>query len=134
MRGINHVTLSGNLTRDPELKSTAGGTSICSLRLAVNDSVKDPQTGEWGDRPNYFNVDSFGAAAERDAARLAKGDHITVDGRLRWRDWQTNDGSKREAVSVVADFIEYPRNAPAGAEGVAHRSAGGPACDDDIPF
>lgn len=104
---INSVTLVGNLTRDPELKP-AGGTTVCSMRLAVNDRVKDQQTGEWGDRPNFFNVDAFGARGENCAKYLAKGAKITVHGRLRWREWETQEGQKREAVSIVADEVEFP--------------------------
>ena len=70
---INSVVIVGNLTRDPELRATPSGTSVCSLRIAVNDRVKDPTSGEWGDKPNYFDVDVFGGQGERCAQYLARG-------------------------------------------------------------
>jgi len=138
---INRVVLVGNLTRDPETRQ-AGATTVCSLRLAVNDRVKDPSSGEWGDRPNYFDVDVFGAQGERCGQWLAKGRQVAIEGKLRWREWETQDGQKRSAVSVVADNVQFigPReggSAPraAGAEfsaapSVAETDFG----DDDIPF
>ena len=75
---INSVVIVGNLTRDPELRATPSGTSVCSLRIAVNDRVKDPNTGEWGDKPNYFDVDVFGGQGERCAQYLARGRQVAV--------------------------------------------------------
>ena len=103
---INRVVLVGNLTRDPETRQ-AGATTVCSLRLAVNDRVKDPTSGEWGDRPNYFDVDVFGAQGERCGQWLAKGRQVAVEGKLRWREWETQEGQKRSAVSVVADNVQF---------------------------
>ena len=147
---INRVVLVGNLTRDPELRATPSGTSVCSLRVAVNDRVKDPVTGEWGDKPNYFTVDVFGPQGERCAQWLSRGRQVAVEGRLRWREWETQDGQKREAVSVVADNVQFIGPREPGAEGggfAAPRGgaapvndaglddAGGvPGDDDDIPF
>lgn len=113
---INRVVLVGNLTRDPELRATATGTAVCTLRIAVSDRVKDPTTGEWGDKPNYFNVTVFGSQAERYAEWLSKGRQVAVDGRLRWREWQTQDGQKREAVEIVAENVQFigPRDAGGG--------------------
>ena len=104
---INSVVIVGNLTRDPELRATPSGTSVCSLRVAVNDRVKDPTTGEWGDKPNYFDVDVFGGQGERCAQYLAKGRQVGVAGRLRWREWETQDGQKRQAVSIMADNVQF---------------------------
>lgn len=152
---VNVVVLVGNLTRDPELRATAGGTSVCKLGLAVNERAKDPATGEWGERPNYFDIDVFGAQGESCAQYLTKGRQIAVEGRLRWRSWETQDGQKRSAVSVVANTVQFigPR------EGGGSWSGGGQAAggqgsgagfnkagldpakgdfaesgDDDIPF
>lgn len=149
---INRVVIVGNLTRDPELRATPSGTAVCSMRIAVNDRVKDPTTGEWSDKPNYFNVSVFGASAERYAQWLSKGRQVAIDGRLRWREWQAQDGQKREAVEIVADNVQFigPResgegghaaggyNAPAGASfsrgaEPAHADYAESA-DDDIPF
>ena len=148
---INRVIIVGNLTRDPELRATPGGTSICSLRVAVNDRVKDQASGEWTDKANFFNVDVFGGQGERCAQWLSRGRQIAVEGRLRWREWETQDGHKREAVTIVADNVQFigPRDANAAPAGNAapQRSSGAPfknadlepapgdfTEDDDIPF
>lgn len=104
---INSVVIVGNLTRDPELRATPSGTSVCSLRVAVNDRVKDPTTGEWGDKANYFDVDVFGGQGERCAQWLSRGRQVAVSGRLRWREWEAQDGQKRQAVSIVADNVQF---------------------------
>ncbi len=147
---INRVVLVGNLTRDPETRQ-AGATTVCTLRLAVNDRVKDPSSGEWGDRPNYFDVDAFGAQGDLCVKYLAKGRQVAVEGRLRWREWETQDGQKRSAVSVVADNIQFigPREGggQGGSQGGGQRESGGakfaPTApdvadgdfgDEDIPF
>jgi len=146
-RSINRVVLVGNLTRDPEVRA-AGSTSVCSLRLAVNDSVKDRETGDWKDYPNYFDIDVFGAQGERCGQWLSKGRQVAVEGRLRWREWQTQEGQKRSAVSVVADNVQFigPREGGGGRppEGGVSSEGGAPfndteldvasASDDDIPF
>src|SRR3954468_5303668 len=99
---INRVILVGNLTRDPELRTTPSGTSICKLRLAVNERSKDPSTGQWGDRPNSFDITVGGAQGESCAQYLAKGRPVGIDGRLQWREWDAQDGTKRQAVEIVA--------------------------------
>ena len=130
---INRVIVVGNLTRDPELRALPSGTAVCSLRIAVNDRMKDKDTGEWRDQPNYFNVTVFGAQAERYSQWLTKGRQIAVDGRLRWREWQTQDGQKREAVEIVADNVQFigPREPGAGSGAIAGGKAAGPAFNDD---
>jgi single-strand DNA-binding protein len=143
---INRVVLVGNLTRDPELRA-AGSTSVCTMRIAVNDRVKDPNTGEWGDRPNYFDVDVFGAQGERCSQWLSKGRQVAVEGKLRYREWESQEGQKRSAVSVVADNVQFigPREGAAAAGGRAQAGPGvgftddfpvdqSDAEDDDIPF
>lgn len=103
---LNRVTLVGRLTRDPELRHSNGGNAICSIRLAVSTRARDA-AGEWGDRPNYFDVTVFGRQAESAHTYLAKGRRIGVDGRLSWREWEAQDGSKRQTVEVVAsDTLE----------------------------
>ena len=116
---INSVVIVGNLTRDPELRATPSGTSVCSLRVAVNDRVKDPNTGEWGDKANYFDVDVFGGQGERCAQYLDRGRQVAVSGRLRWREWETQDGQKRQAVSILADNVQFigPREGAGGGGG-----------------
>ena len=104
---INRVVLTGNLTRDPELRSTPSGTSICSLRVACNTRRKDA-SGEWVDKPNYFDVTVWGAQGENCANYLSKGRPVAVDGRLEWREWEAKDGSgKRQGVDIVADSVQF---------------------------
>ena len=90
---INRVVLTGNLTRDPELRSTPSGTSVCSLRVACNTRRKDA-SGEWVDKPNYFDVTVWGAQGENCAQYLSKGRPVAVDGRLEWREWQDKEGEQ----------------------------------------
>ena len=104
---INRVVLTGNLTRDPELRSTPGGTSVCSLRIASNTRRKDNSTGEWGDKPNYFSVAVWGAQGENCARFLSKGRPVCVDGRLDWREWQDQNGNKREAIEIIAESVQF---------------------------
>jgi len=105
---INVVVITGNLTKDPELRSTGGGTSVCELRVAVNSRRKDGQTGEWVDKPNYFNVVVFGAQGDNCANYLSKGRPVAVEGRLDWREWEAKDGSgKRQAVQIIANSVQF---------------------------
>jgi single-strand DNA-binding protein len=145
---INRVVLVGNLTRDPELRHTPGGTPVCSLRVAVNSRRKD-ESGQWVDKPNYFSISVFGNQAESCAQYLSKGRPVAIDGRLEWREWQAQDGGKRESVEVVADSVQFLGSrgdaeggfaggggnqfvpAGAGSESGADFPA---AADDDIPF
>jgi single-strand DNA-binding protein len=137
---INRVVLVGNLTRDPELRHTPSGTPVCSLRVAVNTRRKD-ESGQWTDKPNYFDITVWGQQGENCAQYLAKGRPIAVDGRLEWREWEAQDGSKRQAVEIVADSVQFlggrmEGEAPAY---VAAGAAGGDdfpssPTDDDIPF
>ena len=140
---INRVVLTGNLTRDPELRSTQGGTSVCSLRIATNSRRKDA-SGNWVEKPNYFDVTVWGNQGENCAQYLAKGRPLAIDGRLEWREWEAQDGSKRQAVEVIADTVQFlggrgeaggePANqfVPAGAATSGDADFGG--SDDDIPF
>src|SRR3712207_7795947 len=101
MANINRVVLVGNLTRDPELRHTPGGTAVCKLRVAVNTRQKDPQTQEWRDKPNYFDVTVWGNQGESCAQFLSKGRPVAVDGRLDWREWGAPDGTKRPAGEII---------------------------------
>ena len=147
---INRVILTGNLTKDPELRSTASGTSICKLRIAVNTRRKDA-SGQWVDKPNYFDVTVWGQQGENCATYLQKGRPIAVDGRLEWREWDASDGSgRRQAVEIVAESVQFlggrgddggnghrftpESDVPADTSDFAPAPAGGGVSDDDIPF
>jgi len=114
MATINRVVLVGNLTRDPELRSTAAGTSVCRMRIACSTSWRNRETGEIDERPNYFDVTVFGASGEACSRFLAKGRPVAVDGRLEWHEWQNADGETRQAVGVVADSVQFLGSRPAG--------------------
>lgn len=141
---INRVVLTGNLTSDPELRSLPSGTALCKLRVACNGRVKDNASGEWRDKPNFFDVTVFGRAGENAARFLAKGRPVAIDGRLDWREWQTDEGYKRQAVGIIADRVQFlgSRDDSGGQGGFTPRSdiptdlpaQGGFADDDDIPF
>lgn len=103
---INRVILTGNLTRDPETRQ-AGGTTVTQLRLAVNSRRKDNQSGQWIDEPNYFDITVWGAQGENCQRYLTRGRPVAVDGRLKWREWTTQDGQKRQAVDIVADSVQF---------------------------
>ncbi len=104
---INVVVITGNLTRDPELRSTPGGTSVCKLRVAVNSRRKEGQTGEWVDKPNYFDVTVWGAQGENCAQYLSKGRPVAVEGRLDWREWEDKEGGKRQSVEIIANSVQF---------------------------
>ena len=144
MAAINRVVLVGNLTRDPELRHTPSGTAVCNLRLAVNTRRKD-ETGQWVDKPNYFDVTVWGNQGERCAQYLSKGRPVAVDGRLEWREWETPEGNKRQAVDVVADTVQFLGSRADGDGGgagyIPADASATPAgdfpsspTDDDIPF
>jgi len=141
---INRVVLVGNLTKDPELRHTPSGTSVTKLRIAVNTRQKDQATGEWGDKPNYFDVTVWGNQAESCAQFLARGRPVAIDGRLDWREWEAQDGSKRQAVEIIADSVQFlggrgdgetqPQEQYVPAGDVAADPTDFKPADDDIPF
>jgi len=103
---INKVMITGNLTRDPELRQTPAGTQVLHFGMAVNDRAKNQQTGEWEDRPNFVDCVIFGARAEAMARILAKGMKVAVEGRLRYSSWQDKEGNRRSKLEVVVDEID----------------------------
>ncbi len=150
---LNVVVLTGNLTRDPELRSTNSGTAVCGLRIACNTRRKDA-SGNWVDKPNYFDVTVWGAQGENASKYLSKGRPVAVDGRLEWREFTDNQGNNRQAVEIVADSVQFlgspqggggenggrftpQSDVPADTGDFAPAPAGGGgggASDDDIPF
>jgi single-strand DNA-binding protein len=145
-QNVNVVVITGNLTKDPELRHTGGGTAVCDMRVAVNSRRKNGQTGEWEDKPNYFDVTVWGARGESCAEYLAKGRPVAVEGRLDWSEWEAKDGSgKRQKVQIVANSVQFLGGKPednggAGATGSADSEDRQPAAvgagseEDDIPF
>ena len=104
---INKVMITGNLTRDPELRQTPAGTQVLNFGVAVNDRRKNQQTGEWEDRPNFVDCVIFGARAEAMARILAKGMKVAVEGRLRYSSWQDKEGNRRSKLEVVVDDLDF---------------------------
>ncbi|MCL2768491.1 MAG: single-stranded DNA-binding protein [Solirubrobacterales bacterium] len=120
---INRVVLVGRLTRDPELRELSSGNAVCSLRLACNSRRRDAD-GEYHERPNYFDVSVFGPLGENVERYMRKGRQVAVDGRLEWREWEGADEARHQAVSVVADNVEFLGGAP-GANGHGGEGHGG---------
>ncbi|HWX75773.1 MAG TPA: single-stranded DNA-binding protein [Solirubrobacteraceae bacterium] len=132
---INRVVIVGRLTREPELRSLPSGRSVCALRIACNSSRRDSE-GELQEKPNFFDVDVYGGAAESVASYMHRGSRVGVDGRLEWREWETAEQQKRQAVSILADtvqFLDSPRGERDGdlEEG---EPAGVGADTKDVPF
>ena len=103
---INKVLISGNLTRDPELRSTASGMPVMSFGMAVNDRRKNPQTGEWEDHPNWVDCTMFGSRAEGVSRYISKGSKVAVEGKLRYSSYEKN-GMKISKLEVIVDEIEF---------------------------
>ena len=127
---INRVNISGNLTRDPELRATAGGTQVLSFGVAVSDRRKNPQTDEWEDYPNFVDCTMFGARAEAVGRYLAKGAKVAIEGKLRYSSWE-RDGQRRSKLEVIVEDIEF-MSRQAGQAAQAPKPAD--AFDEDIPF
>ena len=142
---LNRVTLVGRLTRDPELRQLPSGDGICSMRLAVSSRART-EDGSWGDKSNYFDVTVFGRQAETAVQYLSKGRRIGVDGRLSWREWQAQDGTRRQSVEVIANDVFFLDSRREGGDAGGGDAAGGIAAepvavsaasggaDDDLPF
>jgi single-strand DNA-binding protein len=131
---INVVVITGNLTQDPELRHLGSGTAVCELRVAVNSRRKDSATGEWVDKPNYFNVTVWGAQGENCATYLAKGRPVAIEGRLDWREWEAKDGSgKRQAVQIVANSVQFLGSRDSGGGGGGNGNGNGFTPQSDTP-
>lgn len=131
---VNRACISGNLTRDPELRQTASGMAVLGFGVAVNDRRKNPQTGEWEDYPNYIDCTMFGNRAQALAGILAKGSKVAVEGRLRWSQWQAQDGSNRSKIEIIVDELELMRQRQETQAPSRHQAAPQPVYDSDIPF
>ncbi|MGE5501796.1 MAG: single-stranded DNA-binding protein [Ignavibacteriales bacterium] len=136
MQGINVVVITGNLTRDPNLRHTEGGTAVCNLRVAVNGRRKNGND-EYVDKPNYFNVTVWGTQGERCNEYLAKGRPVAVEGRLDWKE-QGEGEDHREYVQIIANTVQFLGGKPEdkdgeGSEADPESEAGG-GVEDDIPL
>lgn len=104
---INRVNITGNLTRDPELRSTAGGMAVLGFGVAVNDRRKNKQTGQWEDYPNFVDCTMFGNRAEALSRILRKGMKVAIEGKLRYSSWEDkNGGGRRSKLEVISDEVE----------------------------
>ena len=109
---INKVFISGNLTREPETRTTQGGTVVLGFGVAVNDRRKNPNSGQWEDVPNYVDCVMFGNRAQSVAQYLGKGAKVSIEGKLRWHSWQDQNGQNRSKLDVIVDEIEFMSNRP----------------------
>ena len=121
---INRVIISGNLTRDPELRQTAGGLPVLGFGVAVNDRRKNNQTGEWEDYPNFVDCTMFGTRAQSVMRFLSKGSKVVIEGKLRWSQWE-RDGQKRSKLEVIVDEIEFMSSRNGGGDGDAYGNSFG---------
>ncbi len=115
---INQVVVSGNLTRNPEVRTTPGGTVITSISIAHNERRRNQQSGDWEDRAHFFDVTIFGGQGDWLSKNASKGDPVTVAGQLQWRSWDDNNGNKRSAVEILArDVVLGQRGGGGGGQG-----------------
>lgn len=104
---INRVNITGNLTRDPELRATAGGTQMLAFGVAVNDRRRNQQTGEWEDVPNFVDCIVFGSRAEAVSRFISKGSKVAIEGKLRYSAWENKEGQRRSKLEVIVDEIDF---------------------------
>ena len=121
---INRVNISGNLTREPEMRALRNGTQVLSFSVAVNDRRKNPQTGEWEDYPNFVDCTMFGTRAEAVGRYLSKGTKVAIEGKLRYSSWE-KDGQRRSKLEVIVDEIEFMSQ---------RQQAPADVYDEDCPF
>jgi len=111
---VNHVVLTGRLTSDPDLRTLPSGAGVCRMRVAVNGRRRNA-AGEWGEKPNFFDVVVYGVNGENVAKYLHTGSPVAIDGRLDWREWETHDGRKAQRVSVIAQIVQFLSSPPSSA-------------------
>src|SRR4051794_17083120 len=104
-RNINTITVSGNVTRDPELRFTPSGQGVASFSIAVNRSWQNRQTQEWEEQTSFFDVKCWAQLGQNVSDSLSKGSRVVVSGRLEQRSWETDNGEKRYAFEIVADDV-----------------------------
>lgn len=126
---INKVIVTGNLTRDPELRETGDGLQILSFGVAATDRRKNQQTQQWEDRPNFVDCVMFGNRAASVARFLSKGAKVAIEGKLRWSQWQAKDGSARSKLTVAVDEIEFLQRKGDGQRGMSAETGRGVSGD-----
>jgi single-strand DNA-binding protein len=146
---LSKIQIIGNLGRDPELRYTPSGRPVATFTVAVNQSQKNQQSGEWIESTDWFRVSIWGDRGERAAENLRKGSRVFVDGRFRTREYEANDGQKRISLDITADtvlgldkreqgegtFQGAPAGAAAGAPAGGGRSGGFDDTEiDELPF
>ncbi len=135
MISFNKVFLIGNLTRDPELRYTPGGTPVVSMRLAINTQFRD-KSGERKVETCYVNVVAWNRQAELCSQFLSKGRRVLVEGRLQSRSWETSDGGRRSVIEVRADRIQFLDNRRQGSvdsqSSIGEVEFNEPTFDDDF--
>ncbi len=130
---INRVVLTGNLTRDPDLRSTGNGLAVCKLGIAVNTRRKNGATGQWEEKANFFRITVFGAQAESCGQYLKKGRPVAIDGRLEWSEYEV-EGQKRQSVDIIADSVQFLGGRDDAGNGNGNgQSNGFRATESDIP-
>jgi single-strand DNA-binding protein len=122
-RNLNRVVLIGRLTRDPELRALPSGSQVCSLRIACNGSRRESD-GTYSERPNFFDVNVYGVSADAVSRYTRTGSRVAVDGRLEWREWENSEQQRREAVSIVAEAVQFLDAAESEQAGAAEVVAG----------
>lgn len=130
---INRVVLTGNLTRDPELRSTSGGLSICKLGVACNTRRKNSTTGDWEEKANYFRVTVFGRQADSCGQYLRKGRPVAIDGRLEYSEYEDKEGQKRQSIDIIADTVQFLGGREDTANGNGFSASTGQA-ESDVPI
>lgn len=133
---INKVLITGNLTRDPELRETPSGFQVLNFGVAVNDRKKNQSTGQWEDYANFVDCTMFGNRAASVSRFLGKGSKVAIEGKLRWSQWETQDGGKRSKLEVVVDELEFMTSRDGGQQQYQqqYQQPQADMYDDEIPF
>jgi single-strand DNA-binding protein len=132
MASVNKAIILGNLGRDPELRSTTGGQSVCELAIATNERYKG-KNDEWQERTEWHRVVVWGRQAENAAQHLSKGRQVYVEGRIQTRDWIDKDGNKRYTTEIVAQNVQF-LGGGSGGPGATKTPQRDQFSDDEIPY
>jgi single-strand DNA-binding protein len=145
MASYNKIILMGNLTRDPELKYLPSGSAVANLGLAVNRTWTDRESGEKKEEVCFVDLEAFGRTAETMNEYLQKGRPVLIEGRLRYRTWETDDGQRRSKHDIFVERFQFVGGRQDGSEQGGYSQTGdaapqssaseaNPSTEDDIPF